>query len=218
MSERKAQQFAVAASPEIIERGHELLDKFPGSTKEERLSKMLDLAEAELSLQGMSPRFDSHLRALVDSAENIKASALALVKAADERINRETNDLKDISASKDRALAEKQKENDALRKQLDDALAQTQSAKEEADNVREALTKELNERNAHLNDLRKRIDEQSLTIQLQEDKSHHQEEALQEARKEIQRLHNELREKEEQQKARDETQLLWDEFQDDLID
>ena len=211
----KGKQFSVAACRETIDRGHELLDKFPGDTKEERLVRMLDLAEAELTTRGMSPRFDSHLRALCDSAENIKTMALAMAKAAEERVNRETDELKEISAAKDRALAEKQKANDTLQEQLDAAHAQIQSEQEAADNEREALTKELNERDILLNDLRKRIDEQSLVIKLQTDKNDRLEDELRKARDEIQRLH-ELQRQEELQNSQDETQHLWDDLLEEV--
>ena len=192
--EVKKGQFAVTAKKSTIDRGHALLEKFEGATKEEKLVKLLDMVEDELTIRGLSPGLDSHLRSLLDSAENIKTSGLALVKAAGEHTKRETNALVESSAAKDRVLAEQQKKIEDLQANLDAALADAKKAQEEADKVHKALSHELDERETRLTELCKRIDEQSNYIELQNEKIAHQEDELRNAQNEIQRLMDELRE------------------------
>lgn len=165
--------FSVKADDALIERGKNLMSQMERQTQADALSAIFDIAEREMALNGSNVTFQSHIKAITDSLKNIENSVIGIVSAAEEQRKRESKDLMDTLASRDKTIQSLQERGENMETELDSAnetITELRLALNVAERDKNELLEAANQKEqeyfASLDRLHTQIDEQSQLISL----------------------------------------------------
>lgn len=135
--------FAVAASPETIERANKIMEMYArtGDKKEDILLRILDLAESE-SIKGTHPELEGSLKAVDSTIATLIKQINGIVAGQDIQIIDLKEKLNTAIEEKRAALEQAKKENEEAQRKADAADAVVKQAQND---IEEAITKAQND-------------------------------------------------------------------------